>query len=124
MLATPDMALWLIWESLTFRMLRSAQIEQVWNSFTRRRQRDVIASAGTRRRRAFDDGMLPVCLFVLSGLVLLGGLFLLLSWATVTVPVRQLKSCSEFGRCVTPAVDGNESFAADDPIVDRPTITR
>ena len=119
------MALWLIWESLTFRMLKSAQMEQVWNLFARRRQRDAIASGGMRRRRvAFDEGILPVCLFVLSGLVLLGGLFMLLSWVTVKVPTRQLKSCSEFERCVTPAADGNESFGADGPLADRLTITR
>ena len=52
--------------------------------------------------------------FVLSGLVLLGGLFMLLSWVTVTVPVIQLKPCSEFERCMEPAADANESFGADD----------
>jgi len=77
-----------------------------------------------RRRVAFDDGILPVCLFVLSGLVLLGGLVLLLSWITVTVPVRQLKSCSDAERCVAPAEDANESVGADDPLADRLTITR
>ena len=119
------MALWLIWESLTFRMLKSAQIEQVWKPFARRRQRDAIASGGMRRRRvSFDDGIFPVCLFVLSGLILLGGLFMLLSWITVTVPARQLKSCSEFERCVAPAAEMNEPLWVDDPPADRLTITR
>src|SRR5215471_17159219 len=87
------MALWLIWESLTFRILKSPLRELVWNPFARRKQRDAIASGGARRRRvAFDDGIVPLCLFALSGLVLLGGgLLLLLSWATVTVRVGQLK---------------------------------
>ena len=124
-LATPDMALWLIWESLTFRMLKSAQRELVWNPFARRRQRDDIASDGTRRRRvAFDAGILPLCLFVLSGLVLLGGLFMLLWWVTVSVPATGLKSCSELERCVDRAADGNESSWQDDPPADRLTITR
>src|SRR5215471_13247340 len=101
------------------------QRDQLWSSWTRRRQRDAVGPRDMRRRRvAFDDGILPVCLFVLSGLVLLGGLVLLLSWITVTVPVRQLKSCSDAERCVAPAVDANESVGADDPLADRLTITR
>jgi len=100
------------------------QRDRVRNSFTHWRQR-VVGSGGLRRRRvAFSDGTLVVCLFVLGGLLLLGSLLMLLSWVTVTLPPRALKSCSEFERCVTPATDEGESLWADEPVTDRPTITR
>ena len=67
------------------------QRDQVWNSLTRGRPRDAVGSGGVRRRRvAFGDGVLVVCLFAVAGLVLLGSLFMLLSWVTVTVPAREL----------------------------------
>jgi len=124
-LATPDMALWLIWESLTFRMLKTAQIDRLWTSLIRRRQRDAIGSGGMPRRRvAFGDGVLVVCLFAFAGLLLLGSLVILLSWVTMTVPSRASKFCSEFERCLAPAADMNEPVSVDDPPANRLTITR
>ena len=122
------MALGLVWGQATFRMLRTVsmlQRDRGWNSLTRRRQRVAVGSGGVRRRRvAFGDGMLVVCLFVLGGLVLLGSLLILLSLVTVTVPRRVPKSCSEFELCAAPATDGNESSWADDPLTDRQRMTR
>src|SRR5215831_18542846 len=118
------MALWLIWESLPFRMPKTAQIDRLWTSLTSR-QRDAIGSGGKPRRRvAFGDGVLVVCLFAFAGLLLLGSLVMLLSWVTMTVPSRELKSCSEFERCLAPAADMNEPVSVDDPPADRLTITR
>jgi hypothetical protein len=109
-------------------MLRTAamlQRGQIGNSLTRRRPRDAVGSGGVRRRRmAFGDGVLVVCLFVVAGLILLGSLLMLLSRVTVSVPATELKSCSEFERCVAPAADGNESLWPDDPPADRLKITR
>jgi hypothetical protein len=117
------MVLGVVWGQATFRMLGTVsmlQRDQVWNTVTRRRQRVAAGSEGVRRRHvAFGDGILVVCLFVLGGLLLLSSLLMLLSWVTVTVPPRVLKSCSEFERCVAPASDGNESLWADDPLTDR-----
>jgi hypothetical protein len=117
------MASGVVWGQATFRMLGTVamlQRDQLWNSVARRRQRVAAGSEGVRRRHvAFGDGILVVCLFALGGLLLLGSLLMLLSWVTVTVPPRELKSCSEFERCVAPATDGNESLWADDPLTGR-----
>jgi hypothetical protein len=100
----------------TVSMLQRSAVEFV----TRRLQRVAAGSEGVRRRHvAFGDGIFVVCLFVLGGLLLLGSLLMLLSWVTVTVPPRVLKSCSEFERCVAPASDENESLWTDDPLTDR-----
>jgi hypothetical protein len=50
------------------------------------------------RRVAFSDATLVVCLFVFGGLLLVGSLRMHLSCVTVTVPARELKSCSDFER--------------------------
>jgi len=117
------MASGVVWGQATFRMLGTVamlQRDHVWNSGTRRRQRVAAGSGGVRRRHlAFGDGILVVCLFALGGLLLLGSVLMLLSWVTVTVPTRELKSCSEFERCVAPATDGNESSWADDALTGR-----
>ena len=109
-------------------MLRTAamlQRDQAWNPLARRRPRNAVGSGGVHRRRvAFGDEMLGVCLFVVAGLILLGGLLMLLSWVTVTFPARELKSCSASEGCVTPATDASESLSTDDPLVDGLKITR
>lgn len=121
------MALGLVWGLVTFRILRTVSIlqrDRARNSLTHRRQQ-AVGSGGLRRRRvAFSDGTLVICLFVLGGLLLIGSLLMLLSWVTVTVPPRVLKSCSEFERCVTTAADGDESLWADDALGDRLMLTR
>jgi hypothetical protein len=101
------------------------QRDQVGNSLTHRRQRDAFGSGGVRPRRvAFGDEVLGVFLFVVAGLILLGGLLMLLSWVSVTFPARDLRSCSDFEGCVAPATDADESLWAEDPMADRPKITR
>jgi hypothetical protein len=121
------MALGLAWGQATFRMLTTVSMLQrnrLWKSLTCCRDRVALGSdGGSRRRVAFDDGILFVCLFVFAGLVMLGGVLMLLSWATATLPPRMLKSCPAFDLCAAPAGDGNESLWADDPRTDEPRMT-
>jgi hypothetical protein len=116
------MALGLVWGSATFRMLgtmSTLQRDRVWKSLTRRRGRGTLGSDGVGRRRvAFDDGILFVCLVVFVGLVVLGGVLILLFGATATLPSSVLRSCPEFDLCGPPAPDGNESLSVDDPLTD------
>src|SRR5215467_14434131 len=107
---------------ITAAMLRS---DLVWNALTRRRPQDVVGSGGVPPRRApLSDGVFIVCIFAVAGLMLLASLFMLLSWVTVSVPARELKSCSDFEGCVAPATDASESSWADDPLADRLKMTR
>jgi hypothetical protein len=106
----------------TAGMLRS---DLVSNSLTRRRPQNVVGSGGVSRRRVtFGDETLGVCLFVVAGLILLGGLLMLLSWVTATFPTRELKSCSDFEGGVAPATDGEESLWTEDLQAGRLKITR
>jgi len=121
------MTLGLVWGLVTFRMLRAVSMLQrgrVWDSLTHWRQQAVGSGGLHRRRVAFSNGTLVVCLCVLGGLLLLGSLLMLLSLVTVTLPPRALKSCLEFERCVTPATNEGESLWADEPVTDRLTVTR
>jgi len=109
-------------------MLRAASMlqgDRVWNSLTRRRDRGALGSDGrSRRREAFDDSLLVVCLFVVVGLVVLGSALMLLVWTTAALPPRMLDSCPELDLCKAPAVDGNESLWVDDPRTDELRVTR
>jgi hypothetical protein len=99
--------------------------DRAWYSLTRRRGRVLLGSADADRRRiAFDDGLLVVCLCVLAGLVVLGGALLLLSWVTATLPPRMLMSCSEYHSCVAPEPDMNQVLWVDDSLTDGSTMTR
>ena len=122
------MALSLDWGQATFRMLATVSTmerTEAWKSLTHRRGRVSLGSDGAGRRRvALDDGTLVVCLFVLVGLVVLGGVLILLSWVTATLPPSILTSCPEFDRCVAPAPDGNEPLWVDDPLTDGLRMTR
>jgi hypothetical protein len=122
------MALSLAWGQATFRMLATVstmQRDEAWKSLTHRRGRVSLGSDGAGRRRvALEDGILVVCLVVLVGLVVLGGVLILLSWVTATLPPSMLTSCPEFDGCVGEAPDGNESLWVDDPLTDGPRMTR
>jgi hypothetical protein len=93
------------------------QRDRVWKSLTHRRGRVGLRSDSLGRRRvAFDDEVVGVCLFLLGGLVVLSSVMMLLSWATATLPPpRMLKSCPEFELCAAPTADGSEPLWADDP---------
>ena len=114
------MALGLFWGQARFRRLgrvSTPQRDRVWKSLTHRRGRVGLRSDGVGRRRvAFDDEVVGVCLFLLGGLVVLSSVMMLLSWATATLPPpRMLESCPEFELCAAPTADGNEPLWADDP---------
>jgi len=95
------------------------QRDRVWKSLARRRGRVALGSDDVGRRRvAFDDGILFVCLFVFVGLVVLGSVLMLLFGAAATLTSSKLRSCPEFDLCGAPAPDGNESLSADDPLTD------
>src|SRR6266704_5747929 len=46
-------------------------------------------------RPAFGDGVLAACLLALVGIVVIGGLLMLFSWVTATLPTSQLIACPE-----------------------------
>jgi hypothetical protein len=101
------------------------QRDEAWKSLTHRRGRVSLGSDGAGRRRvALEDGILVVCLVVLVGLVVLGGVLILLAWVTATLPPSMLTSCPEFDGCGGKAPDGNESLWVDDPLTDGPRMTR
>jgi hypothetical protein len=88
-------------------------------SFARHHGRLALGPDGVGRRRInFNDGIVCVCFLVLVGLVVLGSLLMLLSWVTATLPPSMLRSCPEVDVCGPPALDGNESSSADDPLTD------
>ena len=111
------MAIGLAWGQATFRMLTTVamvQRDRVWNALTRRRHGFTLGLDGGRRRRvAFDDGLLVVCLAVLVGLVVLS--VTLLALVSATRPPSTLKSCSELDVCAPLEADGNESLSVDEP---------
>jgi hypothetical protein len=101
------------------------QTDQVWKSLVRRGQPVAVRSGRTRRHRlTFDDGLLAVCLLTLSGLILLGGLIICLSWVAAALPPRVSEPCPESERCVTRSADGDESVWADDALAARLMMTR
>jgi hypothetical protein len=105
--------------------MSALQRDRVWKSLTRRRGRVALGSDGADRRRlAFDDGILVVCLFVLVGLVVLGGVLILLAGVTATLSPSVRTSCPDFDLCVAPAPDRNEVLWVDDPLTDGLRMTR
>lgn len=101
------------------------QRDRVRKSLTRRRDRVALGSDGAGRRRvAFDEGILSVCLVVFVGLVVLGSVLMLLAWATATLPPSMLKSCPELDLCGAPPPDGNETLLVDDPLTGGLRMTR
>jgi hypothetical protein len=101
------------------------QRDRVRNFLTRRRDGVALGSdGGGRRRVAFDDGIVFVCLFAFIGLVVLGSVLMLLLSATATLPPSMVRSCPEFDLCGAPAPDRNESLSADDPLTGEPRMTR
>jgi hypothetical protein len=99
------------------------QRDRVWNPLARRRYGVALGSDGGRRRRvAFDDGLLVVCLVVLVGLVVLG--VTLLALVSATLSPSTVNSCSELDVCAALEADGNESLRVDDPWTDGLRMTR
>jgi hypothetical protein len=56
-------------------------------------------------RTTFNDGIVVVCLLALVGLVVVGGLFMLLSWVTTTLPANTRIACPHQAACEASAPD-------------------
>jgi hypothetical protein len=56
-----------------------------------------------------------VCFLALVGVVVVGGLFMLLSWATTTLPANTRIACPSQRACEASAPDETEPAALGDP---------
>ena len=98
--------------------------DRVWNAVTRRSVRVVRGSDGASPRRpALGEGVLAVCVLALVGVAVLGGLLILLSWVTTTLPMNQILACPEFDGCVVPTPDQDQAVGVGDPRIDEPVLT-
>jgi hypothetical protein len=80
--------------------------ERVWNSATERTARPVRgAYRASPHRTTFNDGIVVVCFLALVALVVVGGLFMLLSWVTTTLPANTWLACPHQPGCETSAPD-------------------
>jgi hypothetical protein len=80
--------------------------DRVWNSATERTARPVRgAYRASPHRTTFNDGIVVVCFLALVGLVVVGGLFMLLSWVTTTLPANTRIACPHQLGCETSAPD-------------------
>jgi hypothetical protein len=82
--------------------------ERVWNSnsateCTARPVRG--AYRATPHRTTFNDGIVVVCFLALVGLVVVGGLFVLLSWVSTALPANTRIACPHQPGCETSAPD-------------------
>jgi hypothetical protein len=92
----------LAWGPGSFQMHR----ERVWNSATERTVRPVRgAYRASPHWTKFNDGIVVVCFLALVGLVVVGGLFMLLSWVTTTLPTNTRIACPYGPACETSAPD-------------------
>ena len=80
--------------------------ERVWNAATERTAPSVRgAHRASPRRTTFNDGFVVVCFLALLGLVVIGGLFTLLSWVSTTLPANTRIACPHQPGCETSAPD-------------------
>jgi hypothetical protein len=73
-------------------------------------------------RATFNDGIVVVCFLALVGLVVVGGLFMLLSWVTTTLPANPRIACPHQPGCETSAPDETQP-ALGHPRAAEPTLT-
>jgi len=89
--------------------------ERVWNSATQRTTPPVPgAHRSSPYRTTFNDGIVVVCFLALVGLVVIGGLFMLLSWLTTTLPANTRIACPHRPNCETSAPDETQLVLGDD----------
>ena len=80
--------------------------ERVWNSATERTARPVRgAYRASPRWATFNDGIVVVCFLALVGLVVVSGLFMLLSWVSTTLPANTTIACPQQPTCEASAPD-------------------
>ena len=100
------------------------QRERVWHSATRSSVRVASGSDGRGRRPAtFDDVGLAICFLVLVGVVVLGGLLMLFSWVTTTLPTSPTMACHTFEGCAISAPDEAQLAWPIEPQIQEPTTT-
>ena len=110
----------LAWGPGTFQMQR----ERVWNSATERMARPVRgAYRASRHWATFNDGVVVVCFLALVGLVVVAGLFMLLSWVSTTLPANTRIACPQQPACEASASDGGQSVPGDDGPAREPKLT-
>ena len=100
------------------------QRDRVWTSATRRGRVAPRPDGPGKRRVSFDDVVIVLCFLALIGIVVVGGVVMLLSWVSATLPVSSRIACPEFDGCVVPSRDENSAVLADDRRNDRPMLTR
>ena len=101
----------LAWGPGTIRMRK----ERVWSSAIERTARPVRgAYRASPRWATFNDGIVVVCFLALVGVVVVGGLFMLLSWVTTTLPTNTRIACPQQATCEASASDGGQSVLGDD----------
>jgi hypothetical protein len=89
--------------------------ERVWNSATERTARPLRgADRASPHRTTFNDGIVVVCFLALVGLVVVGGLFMLLSWVTTTLPTNARIACPHGPACETSEPDETQLVLGDD----------
>ena len=87
----------------------------MWNSAIERTARPVRgAYRASPHWTAFNDGIVVVCFLALVGLVVVGALFMLLSWVTTTLPTNTRIACPHGPACETSAPDETQLDLGDD----------
>ena len=110
MLRIAGMGSSLTWGPGTFQMQR----ERVWNSATERTARsDRGAHRASPHRTTFNDGIVVICLLGLVGVAVVGGLFMLLSWVSTTVPANTRTACPRQPACEASASEETQPAFGD-----------
>jgi hypothetical protein len=100
------------------------ETERAWKSMTGRSVPVVRDSDGAdSRRTTVDEVVLAVCFLAVVGVVLLGGLLMLFTWVTATLPTSPMAVCTELDGCVMPTPNENQPGWTDDLRVDQPRMT-
>lgn len=102
----------------------NTQRDRVWNSTTRPVRVVPGPDGPGKRRLSADDVAVVVCFLALIVIVVLGGVVMLLSWVTATLPVSPRFACPEFDGCVVPGPDKDQPVLVDDYRNDGPMLTR
>ena len=89
--------------------------ERVWNSATERMARPVRGAYRASPRWAiFNDGIVVVCFLALVGLVVVSGLFMLLSWVSTTLPANTTIACPQQPACEASTPDETQLILGGD----------
>ncbi len=101
----------------------ATKLERVGDAVTHRSKPVARGSAdGTYRPRTFDDGVLFVCLLMLVGVVILGGLLMLFYSVAVTLPPRLIIACPEFDGCPASEPPSGQAVWMDDHLLNGPKM--